>query len=98
MRIVHLRRWSLRLALAATLALAIGYLPYKAYGPGGVARALRLERDLQRLEESNRQLWGQNHQLRQHIQSLKDDREAIEAVARDELGLVRPEDIVIQFE
>jgi cell division protein FtsB len=97
-RLDHLRRWCLRLALAAVLALSIGYLPYRAYGPGGVARVLRLEGDLKRLEENNRHLREQNGKLRQQINGLKDDSGAIEAVARDELGLVRPEDIVFQFE
>jgi cell division protein FtsB len=32
------------------------------------------------------------------VHSLKEDPRAIERVARDELGLVRPEDIVFQFE
>ncbi len=92
------RRWLFRFLSAAALAVGIGYLPYKAYGPGGVARALRLEKDLKELEESNKKLQEQNHVLLQRIQSLKDDRSAIEQVAREELGLVRPEDVVFKFE
>jgi len=94
----HLSRWLLRLLLAAALAIGVGYLPYRAYGPGGVGRTLRLQRDLEGLEESNRRLQEENLRLRQRIHSLRDDRRAIEQVARDELGLVRPEDVVFQFE
>ena len=36
--------------------------------------------------------------LRQRIDSLKNDRRAIERVARDELGLVRQKDIIFLFE
>ena len=92
------RRWLFRFLSAAALALGIGYLPYKAYGPSGVAQALRLEKDLKELEESNKKLQEENYVLIQRIQSLKDDRNAIERVARDELGLVRPEDVVFKFE
>jgi cell division protein FtsB len=95
---VNVLRWTLRLATAAVLALGVGYLPYRAYGPGGVGRTLRLERDLRELEEGNRRLQEENARLRQRIRSLRDDRDAIERVARDELGLVRPEDVVFQFE
>jgi cell division protein FtsB len=93
-----MRRWLPRLLLALALAVGIGYLPYKAYGPSGVARALRLERDLHSLEEGNRTLREENGRLRQRIRDLKDDREMIERVARDELGQVRPEDLIFHFE
>jgi cell division protein FtsB len=92
------RRWLLRVLLSTALAVGIGYLPYKAYGPGGVARALRLERDLRQLEEGNHKLREENGRLRQRIRDLKDDREIIERVARDELGQVRAEDLVFHFE
>ena len=93
-----MRRWSLRLALAAGLAVGVGYLPYRAYGPDGVARTWRLRRDLEGLEARNRELQEENHRLRQRVHSLREDKQAVERVARDELGLVRPEDVVFQFE
>lgn len=91
-------RWFFRLLLAAFLAVGVGYLPYRAYGPGGVGRTLRLQRDLEGLEESNRRLQEENLRLRTRVRALREDRLAIEQVARDELGLVRPEDVVFQFE
>ena len=91
-------RWLFRLLLAAFLAVGVGYLPYRAYGPGGVARTLRLQHDLEGLEEGNHRLQEENLRLRMRIRSLREDRQAIEQVARDELGLVRPEDVVFQFE
>jgi len=87
----------LRLALAGVLAIAMGYLPYRVYGPDGVARVQRLEQDLTELDEANRALERENQQLRLQIHSLKRDRHTIERVARDELGMVRPGDIVFQF-
>ncbi len=93
-----IQRWSVRLLLALGLAVGIGYLPYRAYGPQGLTRTLRLERDLRDLDERNRQLQEENHRLRGRAHALREDRAAIERVARDELGLVRPEDLVFQFE
>ena len=80
------------------LAVCIGYLPYRFYGPEGVARALRLETDLQRLREGNERLQRDNQLLRQQIHRLKGDRSFIEQVARDELGMVRPEDLLFHIQ
>ena len=50
------------------------------------------------LRSGNIRLRIDSHRLRRAISRLKDDRRAIEHVARDELGLVRPGDIVFQFD
>ena len=97
MKLFGLGRWLLRIGMALVLAIGIGYLPYRVYGPNGVSRVHRLERDLQQLEEANTSLEHKNQALRQQIRSLKHDRSYIEQVARDELGMVRPGDIVFQF-
>ncbi len=93
-----IQRWLFRFLLAATIAIGIGYLPFGAFGPEGVARALRLEGDLKHLEESNHKLKLDNRLLRDQIKGLQGDRATIERVARDELGLIRAEDTVYQFE
>jgi len=84
--------------LAGVLAVCIGYLPYEVYGPVGVRRTLRLEQDLTQMQDSNQQMQHENQVLREQIRHLKQDRSTIERVARDELGMVRPSDIVLQFQ
>lgn len=91
-------RWIFRLVLACGLAIGLGYLPYKAYGPQGMGKALRLEHDLDTLTRRNRELRRENQVLRRRIKQLNDDRAVIEKVAREELGMVRPEDIVFQLQ
>ncbi len=91
-------RWIVRLSLAAALALALGYVPFAALGPDGVARALRLEQDLTGLQEKNAALRQENKDLQRQVDALRKRPGAMERVARDELGLVRPEDIVFLFE
>jgi cell division protein FtsB len=97
-KISRFRRWGIRFLVAAIVALGVGYLPYKAYGPQGIARALRLENDLKQLQKSNQAFREENEALLRQIKSLKEDPSAIEQVAREELGLVKAEDIVFQFE
>ena len=84
--------------MAVILAVGLGYLPYKAYGPGGISRIIRLKDEFSELQQKNEALRQQNKQLRQRIDSLKNDHRAIERVARDELGLVRSKDIIFLFE
>lgn len=91
-------KWILRLTLAAALAVGLGYVPFAAFGPDGVARALRMEQDLSGLEEKNDALRKENKELQRQVEGLRKNRGALERVARDELGLVRPEDIVFLFE
>ena len=38
-----------------------------------------------------------NHKLKQQIEDLKSDSQAIERIAREELGMVLPEEIVYRF-
>ncbi|MCA9665891.1 MAG: septum formation initiator family protein [Myxococcales bacterium] len=90
-------RWLLRLAFAFALAVGLGYLPYRAWGPAGVGRAARLDRQLDELRRGNRELRHDSLKLRREIARLKSNRRAIEHAARDELGLVRPNDIVFDF-
>lgn len=91
-------RWLLRLTLAGLLAAALGYLPYHVYGPEGLVRAERLEQELGRIQQGNRELVQENRELRRQIERLKHDPAAVEQVARDDLGLVRPNEVIYLFE
>jgi cell division protein FtsB len=91
-------RWVFRLLLAVVLAAVLGYLPYRAYGPSGIGQVLQLERDLERIESENGRVQLENRELRAQINRLKNDEREVERVARDELGLVRANDLVFLFE
>lgn len=95
---MRIGRWIFRLTLALPLAVLIGYLPYHAYGPQGIGQARVLQRELERLQQSNEKLQRDNGELQHRIERLRGSRRAVERVARDELGLVRPGDLVFQFE
>lgn len=84
--------------LAGALAVGIGYLPYHFYGPQGVGRVARLEHEHRALLAETGRLAQQNKELAQEIRELRSNRRAAERVARDELGLVRPSDLIFLFE
>lgn len=64
----------------------------------GFRRYFRLERELGAIADKNRQLSEQNDVLRREIEALHSDPEAIERAAREELGFIRPDEIVIKLE
>jgi len=97
--------WLRRFSIAVGVALALGYLPYHVYANSGLARYLRLAAERDALHASNVKLHRANLKLRQDLDALTDEadpgdlsRAAIEHAARDELGLVRPGEIVFKLE
>jgi cell division protein FtsB len=97
--------WVRRIGIAAVVAVAMGYVPYHLYASSGLARLMRLRGEAESLHAGNIKLAEENRRLRQELDSLVDgpgdielSKGAIERVARDELGLVRPGEIVFKIE
>jgi cell division protein FtsB len=88
--------WSIRLALAAGLAVLIGYLPYKLYLRSGLSQYVSLKAELRRLSAANEELRQTNSDLRAQLARIQEDDSEIERVARDELGLLRIGELVFK--
>lgn len=85
------------LVLACCSALVIGLVLAALVGDGGVARHGQLRRELETLEREVRGLERQNRTLEREVEALRTDPRHMEAVARDELGWVRPGERVVIF-
>jgi cell division protein FtsB len=97
--------WVRRLTVATAFAVALGYVPYHVYSRSGLARYLKLRGERDQLHEANLRTHVANQRLRAELEALSDgegqtelSRAAIERAARDELGLVRPGEVVFQLE
>ncbi len=88
-------RWKVMFILA--LALALGMIAYTLLGPGGGGKRAQLQAELTRIEKENRRLTGENRRLILEVQALKSRRDYLEKVARDELGLVKKEEMVFHL-
>ena len=64
-------------------------------GDRGLLQTLRARRDYQQATETVRQLQHENAALREKSRRLLEDPRTIEAVAREELGLIRPDEILV---
>ena len=86
--------WLLPLAL---LALAIVSVPVLALDEEGLPRWRALRRELGEVEHENDRMRREVDDLGRDVDALRSDPEAIERIARDELGMVRPGELVFQF-
>jgi cell division protein FtsB len=91
------KTWVGRVAAAAVVTFALGYIPYHVYARSGLARTLTLRRDLTALRAHNRELAAENERLAREAEALRSDPAAVERVARAELGWVRPGEIIVDL-
>lgn len=74
----------------ALLAFLLIYLQATFWlGDGGVANIVALEKEKQRLVETNQQLKDRNLTLAAEVKDLKSGLDAVEDIARKELGMVK---------
>jgi cell division protein FtsB len=78
--------------------LALGCTLLSMADAKGFRRYFKLRQEMSDLREKNRQLGEQNQSLMQEIQALRGDPLALERAAREELGFVRPGEVVLNME
>jgi cell division protein FtsB len=92
----HLRLptgWFLYLLGALILAVSL----VTGIGERGALHVWRLRGEKSQLDEQNYRLQKDNEALRQRIARIRHDDQHLEKLAREELNLVRPGDVVYRF-
>jgi cell division protein FtsB len=87
------RRWTLYVLGVFILSLCV----LTAVGERGVLHLWHLTGEKARLDEENYRLQKENEGLRQRISKLRNDNFYLEKMAREELNLVRPGEIIYRF-
>jgi cell division protein FtsB len=77
--------------------LVTAFIGAALLGSGGVARHEQLRADLEDLEKKNATLRVDNERLSREVEALRGNQRYIERVARDELGWVAPDELVLIF-
>jgi len=88
----------LRHRIALYLAALAVLLALSATDPDGLRKALHQERQVERLAEENAALEQSVQRLRREVKALSGDPAALERAAREELGYVKPGEIVYQLD
>jgi cell division protein FtsB len=91
------KTWAKRLGAAAVVAFVLAYVPYHLYARSGLARTLAARRDLAALRLRNWELSAEDERLARDAAALRDDPAAVERVARNELGWVKPGEVVVDL-
>ena len=90
----HLRRHWLTIALGAiAAALALDF----AVGPLGLRDLMALRARRTQLEATHRQLLSSNAALKLKLERLRADDRYVERRIREQLGYVRPDELVYRF-
>ncbi|MCP3142155.1 FtsB family cell division protein [Pyxidicoccus xibeiensis] len=88
------RRKFLVVAVGVAMALSL----FSVADGKGFRRYLSLRQDVDAVTERNRVLAAQNEALRLEIEALRKDPAALERAVREELGYVKPGEIVFHLE
>jgi outer membrane murein-binding lipoprotein Lpp len=84
----------MRVALAAVIAAAIGYLPGQVLQPD--PRSAKLAAQIDELDAEAKSIAAYDAELVRQIEALRTDTSAIEDRARADLGMVYPDEIVMR--
>lgn len=87
--------WLLPFAL---LMFAVICVPVRLLEPEGLPRYRMLRAEREQIRAGNEKLAREVEQLRIHVDRLRSDPEAIERLARDDLGMLRSDELLFQFQ
>jgi cell division protein FtsL len=83
-----------RTAMLVLALIAIVLTVHEIFGEHGYLALRRRRQELQTLQEQVKQLKEENQKLEQQIRGLKSDPKAIEKLAREQMKLARPGEII----
>ena len=84
------RRW----ATVAAAILVLGLAYHVVFGQNGLTAYERKNREARMLDDQLKSLERENESLKGHVDRLKDDPNAIEHQAREELHYTRPGEVI----
>lgn len=79
------------------LLFASVFVPLRVLESEGLPRYRALRNELRQTRETNERMRREVIELRARVDRLQSDPEALERIARDELGMLRSDEIVFQF-
>jgi cell division protein FtsB len=86
-----------RVVPALLIALLIALHAQIWFGRGSVSHVNQLNAKLQDLNTKNKAAQQANSQVASEVRDLKEGIEMIEGIARSELGMVKPNEILVQY-
>ncbi len=85
-----------KILMSIAVLVLVSMMLFIAFGSKGISDVLQLRRDDAAIKKSNDRLIMENLTLRREVERLRHDKSYIAHVAREELGLTGPDDIIIR--
>jgi cell division protein FtsB len=82
----------------AVLTVSLIAVPVLVLEPQGMPRMRGLDKELKGVESENAELRRDVARLRTEVKDLRENPAAVERIAREQLGLVRKNEVVFQFD
>jgi cell division protein FtsB len=89
----YLRRNMRRILGLALFALLV----HDVFGPHGFIAMRRTQKEIEQIQEQIGKMNDQNKSLTEQVNSLKTDPKSIERIAREEMGLARPGEMIFKL-
>jgi cell division protein FtsB len=93
-------KWSVWWAQYGRAVLGIcvfGLFLHDIFGTHGYLAMRRTKQDIERVQGEIARLHQENAELSEEVKALKTDPHKIESIARDELGLAKPGEVIIKI-
>lgn len=89
-----------RALIVGAAAVSLALLAASLADPGGARLLRRLDQDIAHQEAANQALREENARLRRRVRALSApvDPRVLEKEAREQLGFVRPDELLVKFE
>ncbi|HSZ18972.1 MAG TPA: septum formation initiator family protein [Candidatus Acidoferrum sp.] len=80
------------------LGLALfALLVHDVFGPHGIIAMRRTQKEIEQIREQIGKMNDENKSLAEQVNSLKTDPKSIERIAREEMGLARPGEMIFKI-
>jgi cell division protein FtsB len=89
----YLRRNTRQILGLALLALLV----HDVFGPHGFIAMRRTQKEIEQIREQIGKMNDENKSLTEQVNSLKTDPRSIERIAREEMGLARPGEMIFKL-
>jgi len=66
------------------------------FGNNGILKIRQIEQETKRVQQASENLKTENEKLKKEINLLQQDDKYIEKIAREELGMVQPDEIIVK--
>jgi cell division protein FtsB len=91
--LAYLRRNARQILVFALFALLV----HDVFGPHGFLAMRRTQKEIEQIRDQIGKVNDENKSLAEQVNSLKSDPKSIERIAREEMGLARPGELIFKL-